>query len=184
MASRADEAEIKAAVQERLAAATAEQEVAFEEREKQLDARAAALEEARARVEEPVLTRVTPKMVEAVLQGMGVSYQRSVDSQGDPMFSFKLSTYDVAMYSYDCNADGCASLRLFAGFRMDEPPTVEHINAWNRTKRFSTAYLDSEDDPCLDEDLIVNGGVTAGAIEQFILNYRTRLNEFTAHIGV
>ena len=183
LASRADEAEIESAVAERVEEAVAERERDFEEREEQLDARAADLEEALARVEEPVLTRVTPELVEDVLQRMGVDYESSLDNEGDPKYTFKLATYPVTMYSYGCEAEGCTSLRLYVGFRMSEPPSVEHINEWNRTKRFSTAYLDSEDDPCLDEDLIVQGGVTPGAIEQFIVYYRSRLNEFTSHIG-
>jgi hypothetical protein len=183
MASRADEAEIEAAVQERLETAMAEREAAFAEQEQELDARAATLEEARARAEEPVLSRVTPEQVETVLQQMGLAYERGVDSQDDPMFSFKLSTYDVTMYSYGCEAAGCTSLRLYAYFRLDDPPTVVRINEWNRTKRFSTAYLDSDGDPCLDEDLIVRGGVTPSAIEQFVLTYRSRLSAFASHIG-
>jgi hypothetical protein len=183
MASRADEAEIEAAVQERLAVAVAEQEEVMAEREQDLDARAATLEAALARLEEPVLTRATPAQVAKVLRRVGVAFEESVDNQGDPKFSFKLSTYDVTLFSYGCGEDGCGSLRLYAGFRLSEPPSTDLINEWNRTKRFSTAYVESDGDACLDEDLIVRGGVTPGAIEQFIITYRSRLSEFTSHIG-
>jgi hypothetical protein len=183
MASRADEAEIEAAVEERLETAMAAQEDVLAEREQELDERGAELEDALARLEEPVLTRATPAQVAEVLRRMGVAFEEGVDNQGDPKFSFKLSTYDVTLFSYGCSEDGCASLRLYAGFRFSQPPSTDLINEWNRTKRFSTAYVDSDGDACLDEDLVVLGGVTSGAIEQFVLTYRQRLSEFTSHIG-
>lgn len=198
MASRANEheieAEVAARVEPRLQEALAEHERTFAEqaetfekqraeREEALDERAAAIEEAIARVAEPVFYTATPAQVEAVLQRMGVAYTQGEDEDGDPTFTFNLATYEVTMFFYGCEIEGCTSLRLWSGFNLNEPLEAGHLNEWNRTKRFGTAYRNNSGTYCLDDDLIVRGGVTSGAIEQFILYYRDRLSEFAAHIG-
>ncbi len=194
IATRANDAEIDAAVAEQLQEAYAAQErtlaeqqetleAEFAEKEKALEERAEALETAIANVEEPVFYAVTPAHVEAVLQKMGMQYEQGVDGDDDPKFTFKLATYDVTMYFYGCQVGGCTSLRLYSGFNLNDPIDADHLNEWNRTKRFGTGYRTNSGAFALDEDLIVKGGVTAGAIEQFLIYYRDRLNEFTTHIG-
>lgn len=41
------------------------------------------------------------------------------------------------------------------------------INEWNRTKRLSRAYLDSDQDPVLEADLLANGGLTRKHVTEF-----------------
>jgi len=41
------------------------------------------------------------------------------------------------------------------------------INEWNRTKRLSRAYLDSDNDPVLESDLLSNGGLTRKNVTEF-----------------
>ncbi|WP_164549108.1 YbjN domain-containing protein [Amphritea opalescens] len=41
------------------------------------------------------------------------------------------------------------------------------INSWNRTKRLSRAYLDSDRDPVLEADLLANGGLTVENVTEF-----------------
>jgi len=45
--------------------------------------------------------------------------------------------------------------------------TYEDINEWNRTKRLSRAYLDSDKDPILEADLLANGGLTPKHVTEF-----------------
>lgn len=178
--TRADETEIQAQVEERLVEAATKQEAEAEQRVRE---RLAALDSAIVLSQQPVFARLTADHFEEVLRRMGVAYTREVDEGGDPRFSVKLATYDVTLYSYSCDEAGCATWRLAVCFVLDEKPSLEAINTWNNTKRFSTAFRSDTGDACLDTDLIARGGVTIGAIEAFLLNFRDRLGEFTSHIG-
>lgn len=194
----ADEAEIEALVDARvtqemvirenaleaeMAAREEVREAALAEREAELEERLAALDSARAALEEPIYRRVQGDDIEPVLRNMGLAFERDVDGDGDPKFSFKLATYNISLYFYGCTEEGCTSLRMATCFRMNEPPTVETINNWNSRKRFTTAYQDSDQRACIDTDLILKGGVTLGAVEAFIIQYRDLLNEYATHIG-
>lgn len=44
----------------------------------------------------------------------------------------------------------------------------EHVNEWNRTKRLSRAYLDHENDPVLESDLLSNGGLNQEKVKAFL----------------
>lgn len=46
--------------------------------------------------------------------------------------------------------------------------TMDKVNAWNRSKRYSRAYLDEEGDPHLELDLDLEGGLTEARIADFI----------------
>ena len=206
-ATNKDEAEIQAVVEQRVGEATADREreieEAFAERQRALEAEFAGREQAladtlaareqvyRARLAErdsviasqkPIYYRLTAETIEQVLRRMGLDYERGEDDDGDPKFEFKLATYNVVIYSNSCEEDGCANLRIYASFSFNEPPSVHTIHEWNRTKRYATAYLSDDGKARIDNDLVIQGGVTLGAVEDFIVNFRNRLGEFAAHI--
>lgn len=189
--NKADEEEINAAVEARLEEAFADREQELDTREQtmqehladQEQAQQARLDSALARMEQPVYVRLPADTVEHVLRRLGLTVERGTDSYDDPTLTFKLATYTVTMFFYDCQETGCSSLRLFAGFSLDAPTSDEMLNDWNSDKRFSTAYRNDEGWACLDEDLVLRGGVTLGAVEQFVLNFRERLGEYARHVG-
>jgi len=206
-ATTKDEAEIQAAVEEQVVEAIAEREqeleASYAKRQRALEAQYASgeqavseklatreealqrglaeLDSARAALETPVYYRLSAQTIEQVLRRMGLDYESSVDDDGDPKFEFKLATYDVVIYTNACEEEGCANLRIYAGF--DTKPSPEIIIEWGRTKRYATAYLSEEGKARLDNDFVVKGGVTLGAVDAFILNFRDRLGEFATHIG-
>ena len=206
-ATNKDEAEIQAAVEEQVVEAIAEREqeleASYAKRQRALEAQYASgeqavsetlatreealqrglaeLDSARAALENPVYYRLSAQTIEQVLRHMGLDYESSVDDDGDPKFEFKLATYDVVIYTNACEEEGCANLRIYAGF--DTKPSPEIIIEWGRTKRYATAYLSEEGKARLDNDFVVKGGVTLGAVDAFILNFRDRLGEFATHIG-
>lgn len=63
-------------------------------------------------------------------------------------------------YSYDLLIYGDDDLQLnfgMTGYALDNGD----MNEWNRTRRLSRAYLDDENDPILEADLLANAGFTA-----------------------
>jgi len=52
------------------------------------------------------------------------------------------------------------------------------INEWNRDKRFSRAYLDSDIDPVLEADLLANGGLTDENVTSFFSVFKSSVRAF------
>ena len=46
--------------------------------------------------------------------------------------------------------------------------SLETVNEWNTGKRFSRGYLDRDNDPCLELDLDLAGGVSRARIEDWL----------------
>ena len=130
--------------------------------------------------QERVYYRIHIDTLAQVLRSMGLTYERGEDNDGDPKLEFKLATYNVTLFTNDCEEDACTNLRIYAGF--DTNPSRETILEWGRNKRYATAYLNNDGKARLDNDLIIKGGITLGAVEAFILNFRDRLGEFAEHI--
>lgn len=70
------------------------------------------------------------------------------------------------------------SMQAYLGFRQDERTSLEQMNDWNKTHRFSRAYLDGDGDPCLELDLDLAGGVTPARIEDYLLTVKVSVVAF------
>ena len=66
----------------------------------------------------------------------------------------------------------------------DATATLATVNAWNREKRFSRAYLDNEMDPVLEAELDLAAGVAIGRIRDFKTFGQLSLPDFVAEVAV
>ena len=106
--------------------------------------------------EPPLKKAYTDEELIAILEDGGY---RSVELAEDRVISIKLDGMTYMLYVYDDD-----DLQLYfgvTGYDID----AETINEWNRTRRLSRAYLDDENDPILEADLLANAGYTE---EQFL----------------
>ena len=110
--------------------------------------------------------KVANAEMEAIIRSMDLSSEK-ID---DRTFKFELDGYKVVLFNYENNC------QLYAGFRAD--CSIKRINEWNRTKRFSRAYIDDEGDPCIEADLDFDGGVTRDAIKEFVRTFRLSVRQF------
>lgn len=62
--------------------------------------------------------------------------------------------------------------------------TIAKMNEWNRTKRFSRAYIDSDGDATLESDLDLEGGVTSDTIKSYLATFYLSLGRFLQAIEV
>ncbi|WP_114311751.1 YbjN domain-containing protein [Thermus caldifontis] len=124
---------------------------------------------------------LSPVEVEGVLRQAGLTYER-VDAR-----EFRLEMAGlkkVWLYLDYCQEERCGVLTLSAGFTLDEALDLEVLNAWNRDRRFSRAFLDEEGTVWVESDLDLTGGVSLGAVEAFLdLFAEEILPEFMDHIG-
>jgi hypothetical protein len=84
---------------------------------------------------------------------------RSVEISEDRVITIKIDGLTYVLFVYDDD-----DLQLYFGmygYELD----ANDMNTWNRTKRLSRAYIDDENDPVLEADLLANAGYTK---EQFL----------------
>lgn len=60
--------------------------------------------------------------------------------------------------------------------------TGSRINDWNRTYRFSRAYLSNDDEPVLQSDLDLAGGVTKENIKEWMRTFVVSIKAFKSHL--
>ena len=73
------------------------------------------------------------------------------------------------------------NIQAYAGFESDDT-SLKKINQWNAEKRFSRAYLDDDDDPVIELDLDLEGGITQERLIDFITTVRVSVSQFRKHI--
>ncbi len=130
-------------------------------------------------------TLLTGADVDEVLnaaRGYGAATLTS-QSNGDPQITGKINGITYQVYFKNCtdNAD-CEDINFYLGF-LDLKPTLESINDWNLNKRFSRAYLDGDQDACVEMDLDLVRGVTAEYLDSQFGLWNMVLNQFAEHVG-
>lgn len=84
---------------------------------------------------------------------------RAVEQADERAIRIKVDGLTYVLYIYEDD-----DLQLYFGVTGYVLDAVQ-INEWNRTKRLSRAYLDDDNDPILESDLLANAGYTE---EQFL----------------
>ena len=76
------------------------------------------------------------------------------------------------------------SIQAHTAWMTDEKtrPSADKMNDWNRTKRYSKVYFDSDRDPVLQLDLDLAGGVTVARIKDFAFTTQVSITKFTEEV--
>ena len=140
---------------------------------------------AQAADEGQVVFGVTADDVAGVIKKLDYDSKQDIDKDGDPRFTITLAGFKVVLNFYDKQNDTnvYTTFVLYSCYTKDPKVSADVINAWNRDKRFSRAYLNKDGDACVEADLDLRGGDTLGSMSQFIVRYRQTVNEFTKYIG-
>lgn len=107
------------------------------------------------------VTAKDPQSIARALVASGYRAEMKKDGEGDPMIMSASSGTKFGVFFYNCtNHANCATVQFHAGFDTDpgKAPSLEKINAWNRTQRFGRAYLDNEGDPVIEMDIDLDDG--------------------------
>ena len=104
-------------------------------------------------------------------------------SNGDPQITGKINGITYQVYFRNCtNGADCEDLNFYLGF-LDIKPTLEVINDWNFNKRFSRAYLDQDQDACVEMDLDMVKGVSADYLDAQFGLWNMVVEQFSEHVG-
>ncbi|ACY14542.1 YbjN domain-containing protein [Haliangium ochraceum] len=83
-------------------------------------------------------------------------------SEGEPMALFRFRDGDLQLYF------GLRYLRC----------TLEPINEWNKQHRHSRAYIDGENDPVIESDLLSDGGLNRVKLRVFLRAFQASVAEY------
>jgi hypothetical protein len=107
----------------------------------------------------------------------------AAQSNGDPQINGDINGISYKVFFRNCTENtNCEDLNFYLGF-LDHKPPLEVINDWNSTKRFSRAYLDQDQDACVEMDLDLVAGVSAEYLAAQFSIWDMVLTQFAAHVG-
>lgn len=126
-----------------------------------------------------------PDSLVKALQDGGYAAQLGTDKVGDPMITSGVGGTTFQIFFYNCtNHRECATVQFHSGYDLTSGPSLEQMNAWNRSKRFGRAYLDKENDPILEMDVdLDDGGLSQSLFEdnlEFWVTVMSRFEEYVA----
>lgn len=112
--------------------------------------------------------------VETLLKSEGYA---AVETYSDSQLLLTVDGHKFLITIFD---DG--DLQLFYGISGVDTD-IDAMNAWNRTKRLSRAYIDEEGDPVLEADLLADRGITREQFVNFINVFKMSVRGFRDHLN-
>ncbi|GEO82657.1 YbjN domain-containing protein [Pararhodospirillum oryzae] len=130
---------------------------------------------ARAWAEGPVVEHLTASQVEQILQSQGFT-NITTDQDGDLVVMMQGVKVLVLIGS---NKGTSIDMQ----FSMSgTQATMEKVNTWNKTRRYSRAYLDDDGDPVLEAEQDLAGGVTTARLVDFFQTFVQSLSTFSREV--
>jgi len=117
-----------------------------------------------------VVDKLSPKEVRKILQLEGYL---ATDSDDEFIVPFKIEGTNVQIFV----AEDMESIQFHAAWTGTNA-NLRKVNDWNKSKKYSRAYIDDDGDPHLELDLDLAGGVTLDRVKDFILTSKISLEHF------
>ena len=124
-----------------------------------------------------VVTTITGTRLNDILESAGFK-GGTVDDDGGVLI--RIASKPV----YFTVGEDQESIQAHTAWMTDETsrPSADKMNDWNRTKRYSKVYFDSDRDPVLQLDLDLAGGVTVARIKDFAVTTQVSITKFTEEV--
>ena len=131
------------------------------------------------------VSAANPQSVVAALQSGGYKATLEKDSTGDPRIKSAASGANFVITFYGCTANrNCKTVTFYAGWTGSKA-TVAQMNAWNKDKRFSRAYIDKDGDPVFEFDVdLDDGGMSQALFIDNVEFWEAAMGGSTKHIGM
>jgi hypothetical protein len=122
---------------------------------------------------ESLITTITTDRLLNIMTGEGYA----ASSTGRPgQLLWKIDGYSAYVYVQG----GGQIIKFRKGFSGKVSLTA--VNAWNRTKRYSTSFIDSKGRPNLKMYLVLDGGVSEARVKDYLKNCRTSFVVWVRHL--
>jgi len=88
--------------------------------------------------------------------------------------------YQILFYGCEKNGSKCQNIQLYAGWSLAEGEKIDltAINGWNRDYRYGKAYLDDENDPAIEYDISLEGGVSRENLDESLETWSEVISAF------
>jgi hypothetical protein len=126
-----------------------------------------------------------PQTIVKAMQSAGYTANLGKDPTGDPKIESGAAGAKFHVFFFNCtkNSD-CRTVQFFAGYRKDGTVDMNQINEWNRTHRFSRAYIDKEGDPVIEMDVNLDeGGLSSALFIDNLKVWENLLGQFREEFG-
>jgi hypothetical protein len=133
------------------------------------------------------VTAKDPQSVAKAMQEAGFQAKLETDRTGDPMIVSAASGSSFWVYFYNCTKNkDCQTIQFQTSYDTDKEkaPSLEKVNEWNVTKRFTAAYLDKDGDPGLSMDVNLDfGGISPALFKDNLTVWTGLMASYEEHIG-
>lgn len=131
--------------------------------------------------EQAVYQSLSPQDVMEILLLNGLTADTQSINGGEVVANQRVVVEDrIAwiVYLYNCGEDGrCSDIQFRAAF-SGARPTLEAMNDWNSSHRFTRAYRTDDGEAVLEMDVNAQGGVTVGHVSSLIPLWRAALGRY------
>jgi hypothetical protein len=119
-----------------------------------------------ARAADAEFTAFTPENVSAIMTANGATNVTREESDGTTFINFELGGRPYSLSLRLCDkAPGCVALLMAIGFKVDEKPNLETLNAFNVAIPLTTIVKIDDSTIAFGRFVLAIGGVTRGNIE-------------------
>lgn len=125
-----------------------------------------------------------PSSLVNALQNAGYKAVLGRDATGDPKISSAGGGTNFSIYFYGCtDGTACTSIQFSAGYVVNPKLSLTRINEWNATTRFAQAYLDKENDPIIQFDVVLPRPMSAELFAATVERWVSITSRFKTFIG-
>jgi hypothetical protein len=132
---------------------------------------------------EKVYTTVSADELFGVLEELGFRPTRAEGSTGRPILKFRIEGFLNEVFFFDPKEGRYQSYQFSVAFSLKQKPSQATMNEWNQKRRFGRCYLDADQDPNMEMDVDLDGGVTQEYLRRSVLTWSTLLRDFVKHLG-
>jgi hypothetical protein len=129
-----------------------------------------------------VMDSLTPLAFGAILRTKGITFTSRV-ADGATNFRFQAREAGPHWITVILSPNGDILQTVAFLFRRSSDVSMARVNSWNKDKRFGRAYIDKDGDGVLESDLVLKGGVTVEAVNDWLDLYFRLLTAFAQHVG-
>ena len=123
--------------------------------------------------DDDVITKMSAGRIERIMASF--NDVKNFKEAGNNLYTFETAGLKIVLHN------GGETLQIAAFFTGKA--TLSRLNEWNRTKKFSRAYLDKDDNVCLDHVMELTGGVTEKNVKEWMGTFVSCLKEFKKHLA-
>jgi hypothetical protein len=102
-----------------------------------------------------------------------------------PRIDGRIEDTEYAIYFLNCDNKGgnCEDVQFYAVWSKDKDKVaLAKINDWNKERRFGRAYIDRDNDPVVEMDIAMNGGISKKALDEYFAVWKVMLKKFKEYI--